>query len=28
METYKMLNTIQYEALSCTPVFEWFKSFR
>jgi hypothetical protein len=28
METYKMLKTIQDEALSCTPVFEWFKRFR
>lgn len=23
-----MLKTIQDEALSCTPVFEWFKRFR
>ena len=28
METNKMLKTIQDEALSCTPVFEWFKRFR
>jgi len=28
METYKMLKTIQDEALSCMPVFEWFKRFR
>jgi hypothetical protein len=28
METYKMLKTIQDEALSCTPAFEWFKKFK
>jgi len=28
METYTMLKTIQDEALSCMPVFEWFKRFR
>jgi len=27
METYKMLKPIQDEALSCMPVFEWFKRF-
>jgi hypothetical protein len=28
MEKYKKLKTIQDEASSCTPVFEWFKRFR
>lgn len=27
-ETYKMLKTVHDEALSCMPVFEWFKRFR